>query len=108
MATLTFTTIDVTVPDAVHTLALGINNRGAAVPAPSSPLLLGTGLAFGAAWTRIPRRRALDRHVERGEGGQWADKPWWRPAFNLVHSGQYGAATRRSRVRAVTLPGIPW
>jgi hypothetical protein len=32
-----------------------------AVPAPSTLLLLGTGLAFGAAWKRIRRRSGLDR-----------------------------------------------
>jgi probable HAF family extracellular repeat protein len=73
-----FTTIDV--PGASATEAFGINDMGqivgffddataehgflatpAATPAPSTLLLLGTGLAFGAAWKRIRRRRGLDR-----------------------------------------------
>jgi hypothetical protein len=41
----------------------------AAVPAPSSLLLLGTSRAFGAAWTRVPRRRA--DVSKRGEEGNW-------------------------------------
>jgi len=74
-----FTTIDV--PGALLTQAIGINNTGqivgtfrnetgthgflatpTGVPAPSTLLLLGTGLAFGAVWTRIRKRSRPDRH----------------------------------------------
>ena len=72
-----FTTIDV--PGAVLTQAIGINTTGqivgafrnemgthgflatpTGVPAPSTLLLLDTGLALGAAWTRIRRRSGRD------------------------------------------------
>ena len=93
-----FTLIDV--PGASLTRTFGINATGqivggftdatgshgflatpVAVPAPSTLLLLGAGLAFGAAWKRIRRRSEAIRGLSpafcasvargAGEGGQW-------------------------------------
>ena len=84
-----FTPIDV--PGATITDASGINATGrivgdfddaagthgflatpTAVPAPSTLLLLGTGLAFGAAWNRIRRRSGWTGHVARSRRGRFS------------------------------------